>query len=273
MSKDTEAGDTFSSGEEERVRENWMRNSVSWAKLVDNRGTRHHREILIPCLFRLLGDVRSKRILDAGCGEGYLAREIARRGGNVIGVDFSPSLIEQAEQLSKRQGLDIMYRLGDLKWMPFVESESQDIVLTNLCLINVPDSIFSNVIGEFSRILRRGGYLVASLVHPAFDGAGSWKLDKENLVGGRPRGICHCMTNYLFHQKWSWVWKDQDGNPFPEPVLFFHRPISFYSSILRESGFTIVELAEPSPIGDALDMWFDKERRIPFFLVIHAQRL
>ena len=39
-------------------------------------------------------DLRGRRILDAGCGTGMLAIEVARRGGDVVGIDVSPQLIE-----------------------------------------------------------------------------------------------------------------------------------------------------------------------------------
>lgn len=43
-------------------------------------------------------DLRGKRILDAGCGTGALAVEVARRGGQVLAVDLSPTLIELARE-------------------------------------------------------------------------------------------------------------------------------------------------------------------------------
>jgi SAM-dependent methyltransferase len=45
------------------------------------------RALLNPAIFRLLGDVRGQTILDAGCGNGYLSRLLADRGGTVVGVE------------------------------------------------------------------------------------------------------------------------------------------------------------------------------------------
>lgn len=47
-------------------------------------------------LHRLPADLTGKRILDAGCGPGQLAIEMARRGGEVVAIDLSPTLIEAA---------------------------------------------------------------------------------------------------------------------------------------------------------------------------------
>lgn len=43
-------------------------------------------------------DLRGARVLDAGCGTGTMAIELANRGADVVGIDISPSLIEIAEK-------------------------------------------------------------------------------------------------------------------------------------------------------------------------------
>lgn len=60
-------------------------------------------------------DLTGLRILDAGCGTGALAHEMAERGAEVVAIDISPSLIEIAEKRTKRhlKGL-ITYRSGDM---------------------------------------------------------------------------------------------------------------------------------------------------------------
>ena len=43
-------------------------------------------------------DLRGRRVLDAGCGTGALAAEVARRGADVVAIDLSPKLVELARQ-------------------------------------------------------------------------------------------------------------------------------------------------------------------------------
>src|ERR671939_531460 len=51
---------------------------------------------MLPHLLRLLGEVAGQDVLDAGCGEGYLARILAARGARVTGIDLSPRLVKLA---------------------------------------------------------------------------------------------------------------------------------------------------------------------------------
>src|SRR6266571_7856169 len=63
-------------------------------------------------ILALLGDVANQDLLDAGCGEGYLARILAGRGARVTGVDLSPRLVGLAGTKAARGA--ITYRVGDL---------------------------------------------------------------------------------------------------------------------------------------------------------------
>jgi SAM-dependent methyltransferase len=67
---------------------------------------------ILPDLLALLGDVEGQSVLNAGCGEGYLARILADRGARVTGLDLSPRLIELA--CGKGRIGEIEYRVADL---------------------------------------------------------------------------------------------------------------------------------------------------------------
>lgn len=59
----------------------------------------HMHAQILPCLFQFTGSIRPEtRILDVGCGNGYICGEFLKRGCNVVGIDLSPSGIEIARQ-------------------------------------------------------------------------------------------------------------------------------------------------------------------------------
>lgn len=64
---------------------------------------------------RLPESLTSKRILDAGCGTGALALELAKKGASVVAIDLSPNLIELAkERISPEDRQNIDFRSGDM---------------------------------------------------------------------------------------------------------------------------------------------------------------
>jgi 2-polyprenyl-6-hydroxyphenyl methylase/3-demethylubiquinone-9 3-methyltransferase len=94
----------------------------------------------------------SGKILDVGCGGGFLANELARQGYEVTGVD----LAEESLKVARKHDItkSVHYEIADAYKLPY-ESESFDVVTAMDFLEHVdkPDE----VIIEFSRVLRPGG--------------------------------------------------------------------------------------------------------------------
>jgi malonyl-CoA O-methyltransferase len=109
------------------------------------------REVL-----RLLPDVRGLRVLDVGCGSGRYLGLLAQRGASrVVGVDPEPAMLARA-------GAPVV--CAGLPRLP-IASASFDVVLCALVVGHLPD--LPRAIAELGRVLRPGGTLVYSDVHPA----------------------------------------------------------------------------------------------------------
>lgn len=69
-----------------------------------------------PVIFRTLGGLRGKSLLDLACGDGFYTRRFRKECGAepVVGVDLSPMLIRQAEAAERREPLGIDYQVGDV---------------------------------------------------------------------------------------------------------------------------------------------------------------
>jgi cyclopropane fatty-acyl-phospholipid synthase-like methyltransferase len=66
----------------------------------------------------LMGLKPGARILDAPCGEGRIARELARRGHRVTGLDLTPAFLKEARRKARQEGLQIEWRQGDMRRPP-----------------------------------------------------------------------------------------------------------------------------------------------------------
>jgi ubiquinone/menaquinone biosynthesis C-methylase UbiE len=254
-------------------RNDWETVTDSWTSLVRPSGTLHHRFILNPCIKELLEPIKGTKILDAGCGEGYLSRELAIAGAEVIGVDFSDFMIDKCVQAaSELSSLQLEYHCADIRQMKFLPNQSIDKVLSNLCFPNLETQLVQEAFFEFQRVLKPNGALVFSILHPCFEaGLGGWELGEKD-TSGRRRGKFFKIDHYFDEKTYERLWKSSTG-PFPQPMTFVHRTLETYFSLLAQASFVVETLREPQPTPKALEShseWFEKETRIPFFLVFRC---
>lgn len=104
--------------------------------------------------YYLLGDASGKTVLDYGCGAGVNSVLIARHGGEVIGVDISPDLLEFAEKRMKVHKHDkYEFKVGSAHDLP-LKDESVDIVFGMAILHHLDLSLASK---EVFRVLKKDG--------------------------------------------------------------------------------------------------------------------
>jgi 2-polyprenyl-3-methyl-5-hydroxy-6-metoxy-1,4-benzoquinol methylase len=67
-----------------------------WDESEGDEGSNWHRTLLHPALLRVLGLLAGQGVLHVGCGNGSLARQLARQGAQVTGAEVSASVIARA---------------------------------------------------------------------------------------------------------------------------------------------------------------------------------
>lgn len=110
-------------------------------------------------LLRALGiGLPGQRILDLGTGTGVLARQFARQGCVVSGIDVAPNQLAMAKQLAADEGLQIDFREAGAEDLPFA-LDAFDVATANQCWLYFdPDK----AVPEVKRVLTAGGLLVTS---------------------------------------------------------------------------------------------------------------
>ncbi len=104
------------------------------------------------------------RILDLGCGPGDLWHENLDRvpeGWQITLTDFSPRMLEQAQENLADSGRPFEFEIVDAQSIPY-DDESFDVVIANHMLYHVPDR--AQALGEMRRVLKAGGPLYTSTV-------------------------------------------------------------------------------------------------------------
>jgi SAM-dependent methyltransferase len=110
---------------------------------------------------------RPGRVLDAGCGTGRVAVELARRGHHVVGVDLDGSMLGQARTASETVGVHVRWLHGDLLDLGrLVEPDHFDLVAApGNVLVYLTPGTEPDVVAAMAAALRPGGLLVAGFTH------------------------------------------------------------------------------------------------------------
>jgi len=238
----------------------WDMHARELTENFTEEGDKHRIVLLNPVLLQLLDNVEGKKILDAGCGEGYLSRLLAKQGASVTGVDFSEEMLAIAQERTK-SALGIRYVHGNCEKMDFFETESFDIIVSNMVLQDLSDH--KAALRSMYRILVDRGLLIFSISHPCFstpncgwvrDNQGKklyWKVDRYFEEGAFEQTCPPNTSEYL---------------------LLFHRTLSTYLKALLNVGFELLDVVEPKPSEEMLSRYpeFVNDLRMSHFIVFKA---
>ncbi len=111
----------------------------------------------------LLRGLHFQDCLDAACGTGRYALMLAAKGKHVTAVDASEGMLSLAARKAEDRGLSVDTRREDVTALSAAPS-SFDLVICALALTHVKD--IEGACAELARVLRRGGHLIVSDIHP-----------------------------------------------------------------------------------------------------------
>jgi 2-polyprenyl-3-methyl-5-hydroxy-6-metoxy-1,4-benzoquinol methylase len=116
----------------------WDECAVAYGQYIANRERVDlEQDAILSRMLELLGDLSGRETLDAGCGEGFLARVLAAHGARVTGIDLSPRLIEMARAKDPHGVID--YHVADLS-RPLPQFAGRfDLIGSHLALNDVCD--------------------------------------------------------------------------------------------------------------------------------------
>ncbi len=240
----------------------WDNAADAWVEHADS--SVYQKQFLQPRMLALVGDVRGRRLLDLGCGEGAYARELAGRGARVTGIDGSRRLIDAARQRTKDAGADIDYHCLNANALDGISEGAFDLIVASMVMMNVED--YPGTMREAHRVLAPGGAICISITHPCFSAPVS------DWVGGKGRRPQHFAVDRYFERI---AWEDRIAPTFKTPTLRRHRPLEDYMKGAIDAGFVLREFQEP--MATAADIQsvekFSPMARVPYFLFMRWDRL
>lgn len=199
-----------------RIRQSWQTNAEAWTRAVREQRIESRRLVTDAAILGAIADGPTRRVLDIGCGEGWLCRALAQRGSECVGVDASPPLIEAA-RLAGGGRFEVM------DYAALIESGNSlgqfDVLVCNFALL---DENLGPLLGALRERLEPGGRLLIQTVHPwAACGdepyAEGWRLETFTAFGGE----------------------------FRAPMPWFFRTLESWLAVLTASGWGLRRLREP----------------------------
>jgi SAM-dependent methyltransferase len=197
-------------------------------------------------LLSLVGDIKQRRVLDVGCGDGSLARILASQGAFVVGVDSRACVIAHANETRTAKTRFVHADAAHYRARsPF------HVAVAAFVLNEIPPAKLASLMTNVRRNLGRSGRFVALVPHPAFAYA-----ERTQLV--RRTGIE--LRDYL-KEGLTYTVNFRVAPTYDVQMKEYHFPLGLLLNTLVRSGFMLRGLTEVPG--------YDRSG-IPFYLLINA---
>ncbi len=231
----------------------WDSNADAWTKLARAGYDVYRDQLNTPAFLAMLPPVKGMRGLDLGCGEGHNTRLVAKLGASMTAIDISEIFIRHAQAEEKRAPLGITYQTASAVELPF-DAASFDFAVGFMSFMDIPET--AKVLSEAFRVLRPGGFLQFSILHPCFNPPHRKNLRDEDRrtyaieVGDYFADMKGCIDEWIFGAA-----PPSQRDRLPKfKVPRFHRPISEWLNLLVVAGFALEQFGEPCPSAETVEL-------------------
>jgi len=247
----------------------WNANAPAWTELSRAGFDRYRDLVNTPAFFGILPPVDGLVCLDLGCGEGHNTRLLAGKGARVAALDVAESFITAAAG-QDRSG--ICYLVGDGAALPFGAS-ALDAVTAFMSLMDVAEP--ERTLGEVARVLRPGGFVQFSVLHPVISAPiGRWVHDESGVRQARAVG------DYFYEGPLTETWTfsnapaEMRDRYQPFTITYARRTLAGWLSAVLGAGLVIEAIAEPRADEQtaAAHPQVADSRIAPHFLIVRARK-
>ncbi len=248
------------------------KNAPTWTRQV-RTGYDIYRDYLnTPAFLAMLPDISGQKGLDIGCGEGGNTRKLAERGAKIHGVDIASAFIKFASETESQQPLGICYQMADARRLPFADGEF-DFATAFMSLMDVMGPEIA--LKEIARILRPGGFLQFSILHPCFAPPHRKVLrDKNGIAYAIEIADYFAIGEHAETWHFSSVGCKEKENIEPFHIPYTHLTLTGWLDAIAASGLVLEKTAEPRAMAETAQAVPDVADTLiaPLFLHVRARK-
>ena len=204
---------------EDEITQSWALNAREWSRLIEEDGIAS-REFTNPAIIEIVKKYEPMKILDLGCGEGWLTRALTTKSTRPTGADATEALLE----IARTKGPQNFYRFTYEQIIAGVEIPEAkfDAVVLNFCLYQKEE--VPTLLKALKKTLSASGFIFIQTLHPSF------------LL----------LNNFTYEDQWiSDSWKGLKGN-FIRPHSWYARTMESWLATFKKCRLELVELKEIS---------------------------
>ena len=141
---------------------------------------------------------KKDKILDLACGYGRFTIPLAKQGYSIEGIDITPSLIKKAKKDAKREKVNIIFKIGDMRKLPYKKESFDKIICMWSAFLELSKKIDQvKSLREIVRILKNEGSAFLEMAPPikkttgeiTYKDIGDGLIIKGNITLGKIAGI------------------------------------------------------------------------------------
>lgn len=197
-------------------------------KLIDEEKDISLKYVTAPCIYNNIEFKKIRKILDIGCGTGYLTNLLSFKADFCIGIDISKKSIEIAKNSYNKHNLKFTFSDA----INYSEDILFDAITANMVLMTDPN--FKETIKKAYALLNEQGEFHFVITHPLF-WPKYWGYEQENWF------------NYNSEIYIESNFKSSLSNSLGI-TTHIHRPLHSYINTILDVGFSIKKILEPLPI-------------------------